>query len=112
MGNFKIDFACYNSSLVKNYVDNIASLGCEQLITIIASIRQFILDHIYVDRCMMINDDATVAVIEHDITDQVPNKTQLQCNAHQKQKSLPRTKKIRSHLFGIFVENLETHLQK
>ena len=69
LGDFDIDYACYNcSSVVKNCADNNASHGCEQLITWptrTASTRLSILNHIYVDSCIMINDVATVTVIEH-----------------------------------------------
>ena len=69
--DFNINHACCNSSSeAKKYADSNASLGCEQLIiwpTKIASTRQSIIDHVYVDSCIIINDVATVAVIEHDI---------------------------------------------
>ena len=73
LGDFNIDYGCYNtSSAVKSYADNITSLGCEQFITwptrISSTNRQSILDHVYVDSYVMINDVITAAVIESDIS--------------------------------------------
>ena len=60
---------------------------------------------------MVINDVATVAVIEHDITDHFITVLQLQCKAHQKQNFQLLIRKTRPQQFEIFVVNLETHLQ-
>ena len=59
---------------------------------------------------MVINDVATVAVIEHDITDHFLAVLQLQCKAHQKHNFQLLIRETRPQQFDIFVENLETHL--
>ena len=64
-GEFKVD------SRTKRYVDDISSLGFEQIIacsTRVSSSKKSILDHVFVDNCTL-NNVNTTAVIEHDISD-------------------------------------------
>ena len=67
-GEFKVD------SKTKRYVNDISSLGCEQLIACprrVSSSKEYIVDHVYVDNCTL-NNVNTTAVIEHDISDHSP----------------------------------------
>ena len=67
-GEFKVE------SKTKRYVNDISSLGCEQLIacpTRVSSSKKSILDHVYVDNCTL-NNANTTAVIENDISDHSP----------------------------------------
>ena len=116
LGDFNIDYGCYNtSSAVKSYADNITSLGCEQLITwptrISSTNRQSILDHVYVDICVMINDVITAAVIESDISDYFPTLIQIKCKISIKKSPRPFINKIKSQDIEKFVENLDEQFQ-
>ena len=116
LGDFNIDYGCYNtSSAVKSYADNTTSLGCEQLITwptrISSTNRQSILDHVYVDSCVMINDVITTAVIESDISDHFPTLIQIKCKISIKKSPRPFINKIKSQDIEKFVENLDEQFQ-
>ena len=61
-------------SETKRYVNDISSLGSEQLIacpTRVSSSKESIVDHVYVDNCTL-NNVNTTAVIEHGISDHSP----------------------------------------
>ena len=114
LGDFNINYGEFKvDSKIKRYVNDISSLGCEQLIacpTRVSSSEESILDHMYVDNCTL-NNVNTTAVIEHDISDHAPIVTAFQLVTDRKKIARPLVRKYPNQNPENFLINLGKNLR-
>ena len=114
LGKYKINYEEFKvDSKTKRYVNDISSLGCEQLIacpTRVSSSKESILDHVYVNNCTL-NNVKTTAVIEHDISDHSSIVIAFQLVTDRKKIARPLVRKFPNQNQEKFLTDLSEQLK-